>query len=183
MLASTLRGAISQRLIPRCDRDGRVAAAEVMVGTGRVKDLILQPDETAKISEVIAEGSYYGMRTFDQDLLEHVQAGHVSPDVAMAAASRPHDFKLMLEAGGQRASGIEQLSDGDLSGAGGGPSDGSARAPAGSAPPIPAPPAASPAPPAPAPPEASPAPSAAPPPAAQPAVAAYAPPAPPSQAP
>ncbi len=48
-----------------------------MVATGRVKDLILQPEETGKISEVIAEGAYYGMRTFDQDLLDHVLAGRV----------------------------------------------------------------------------------------------------------
>ncbi len=112
MLASTLRGAMSQRLIPRIDGVGRVAAAEIMVATGRVKDLILQPEETGKISEVIAEGAYYGMRTFDQDLLEHVQAGRVSVEVALEAASRPHDFKLMLEAGGARASGIEQLDSG-----------------------------------------------------------------------
>ena len=109
MLASTLKGAISQRLIPRINGVGRVAAAEIMVATGRVKDLILQPEETGKITEVIAEGAYYGMRTFDQDLLDHVLAGRVSVDVAMETASRPHDFKLMLEAGGQRASGIEQL--------------------------------------------------------------------------
>jgi twitching motility protein PilT len=109
MLASTLRGAISQRLIPTVDGAGRVAAAEVLVATGRVKDLILQPEEIGKIGQVIEEGSYYGMRSFDQDLLSHVQAGRVSQEVAMQAASRPHDFQLMTEAGGQRASGIEQL--------------------------------------------------------------------------
>ncbi|MFN8161232.1 MAG: type IV pilus twitching motility protein PilT [Solirubrobacterales bacterium] len=113
MLASTMKGAISQRLLPRCDRVGRIAAAEIMVATGRVKDLILQPEETGRISEVIAEGSYYGMCTFDQDLLAHVRAGRVSEEVAFEAASRPHDFKLMLKAEGQRASGIEQLVSSD----------------------------------------------------------------------
>lgn len=109
MLASTLRGAISQRLIPSQDGAARVAAAEILVATGRVKDLILLPEEIGKIGQVIEEGSYYGMRSFDQDLLEHVQAGRVSEEVALQAASRPHDFQLMIEAGGQRASGIEQL--------------------------------------------------------------------------
>jgi twitching motility protein PilT len=109
MLASTLRGAISQRLVPTADGNNRVAVAEIMVATGRVKDLILQPNETGKISEVISEGAFYGMQTFDQDLLKHVQAGRVSEAIAMDTASSPHDFKLMLAAGGQRASGIEQV--------------------------------------------------------------------------
>ncbi len=109
MLASTLRGAIAQRLVPDVTGDGRVAAAEVMVVTGRVQDLILNPEETGKITEVIGEGEYYGMCTFDQSLLRYVMEGKVSEEVALEYASSPHDFKLMLAAGGQRASGIEQL--------------------------------------------------------------------------
>ena len=109
MLASTLRGAVSQRLVPTAGGDGRVAASEVMIVTGRVEDLILNPEETGKISQVIAEGDYYGMQTFDQSLLEHVQAGRVSERVAMDYASSPHDFKLMLASSGQRASDLSQL--------------------------------------------------------------------------
>jgi twitching motility protein PilT len=113
MLASTLRGAVSQRLVPRADREGRVAVSEVMAVTGRIQDLILNPEETGKISEVIAEGDFYGMQTFDQALLGYVSEGMVSEEVAMETASSPHDFKLMLAAGGQRASGIEQVVDGN----------------------------------------------------------------------
>jgi twitching motility protein PilT len=109
MLASTLRGAVSQRLVPRVDGNGRVAVCEVMVVTGRVQDLILNPEETGRVTEVIAEGEYYGMQTFDQALLKHVVAGNITEEVAFEVASSPHDFKLMLAAGGQRASGIEQL--------------------------------------------------------------------------
>jgi twitching motility protein PilT len=110
MLAATLRGAIAQRLVPDVTGDGRVPASEVLVVTGRVQDLILNPKETGKITEVIAEGEYYGMRTFDQSLLGYVMEGKVREEVALDYASSPHDFKLMLAAGGQRASGIEQLS-------------------------------------------------------------------------
>ena len=109
MLASTLRGVVGQRLMPRKGGEGRVAVCEVMVVTGRVQDLILNPNETGKITEVIAEGEYYGMQTFDQALLKHVMAGTVDEGDAMEVASSPHDFKLMLEAQGQRASGIEQV--------------------------------------------------------------------------
>jgi twitching motility protein PilT len=109
MLASTLRGAIAQRLVPNATEDGRVAVSEVLVVTGRAKDLILNPEETGKISQVIAEGGFYGMRTFDQALLGHVMEERISEEVALETASSPHDFKLMLAARGERASGIEQL--------------------------------------------------------------------------
>jgi twitching motility protein PilT len=109
MLASTLKGAIAQRLVPDITGEGRVPASEIMIVTGRVEDLIMNPEETGKITEVITEGEYYGMRTFDQSLLTYVMEGKVSEHVALDFASSPHDFKLMLAAGGQRASGIEQL--------------------------------------------------------------------------
>jgi twitching motility protein PilT len=109
MLAATLRGAIAQRLVPDLTGEGRVPASEILVVTGRVQDLIMNPNETGKITEVIAEGEYYGMRTFDQSLLAYVMEGRIAEEVALDYASSPHDFKLMLSAGGQRASGIEQL--------------------------------------------------------------------------
>jgi twitching motility protein PilT len=96
MLAATLRGVISQRLVRRVDGSGRVAAVEVLVTTGRAEEMILNPDETARLSEVIHEGDYYGMQTFDQALLAHVQAGRVNAEDALRAANRPQDLKLML---------------------------------------------------------------------------------------
>jgi twitching motility protein PilT len=109
MLAGTLRGAVGQRLVQRAGGAGRAAICEVLVVTGRVQDLILNQNETGRIGEVIAEGEYYGMQTYDQALLKQVMAGKVTEEVAYEAASSPHDFKLMLQAQGQRASGIEQV--------------------------------------------------------------------------
>jgi twitching motility protein PilT len=109
MLAATLRGVVGQRLVKRAGGGGRVAVCEVLVVTGRVQDLILNPQETGRLTEVIAEGEYYGMQTFDQALLKHVMAGNLDEETAYETASSPHDFKLMLEAQGQRASGIEQV--------------------------------------------------------------------------
>jgi hypothetical protein len=74
--------------------------------TGRVKDMILNPDETGKLPEVISEGSYYGMRTFDQALLEHVQNGRVSMETALKYATHPHDFKLLVSSDGQRSTAV-----------------------------------------------------------------------------
>jgi twitching motility protein PilT len=104
-----MKGAVSQRLVPNARGDGRVAVCEVMMVTGRMQDLILNPQETGRITEVIAEGEYYGMQTFDQALLKHVVAGSITEELAMDVASSAHDFKLMLAAQGQRASGIEQV--------------------------------------------------------------------------
>jgi twitching motility protein PilT len=104
-----LRGVVGQRLVQHAGGDGRVAVCEVLVVTGRVQDLILNPQETGRMTEVIAEGEYYGMQTFDQALLKHVLAGNLTEEVALETASSPHDFKLMLDAEGRRASGIEQV--------------------------------------------------------------------------
>jgi twitching motility protein PilT len=109
MLSSTLRAAISQRLVPRSGTEGRLAAAEILVSTGRIQDLILSPEETGKIGDVIAEGAFYGMQTFDQALLGYVMDGKIDEEVAREFASSPHDFKMMLDAKGERASGIEQV--------------------------------------------------------------------------
>jgi twitching motility protein PilT len=111
MLSATLRGVVGQRLVKRKGGEGRVAVCEVLVSTGRVQDLILNPQETGRLTEVIAEGEYYGMQTYDQALLGHVLDGNIDRELAFDVASSPHDFKLMLDAKGQRSSGIEQLDD------------------------------------------------------------------------
>jgi twitching motility protein PilT len=102
MVAGTLKGIISQRLVRTIDGNGRVPACEVMIMTGRARDFILDPEMTGNLSEVIRDGEYYGMQTFDQSLFSHVKAGRITIDEAMRSASSPHDFKLMLEAGQAR---------------------------------------------------------------------------------
>jgi hypothetical protein len=69
--------------------------------TGRVHDMILDPKLTGQLPEVIAEGAYYGMQTFDQHLLKHLQAGRITMESAMRVATSPHDFKLMVAASGK----------------------------------------------------------------------------------
>jgi twitching motility protein PilT len=109
MLAGILRGVISQRLVPTIDGVGRVPAVEVLTMTGRVRDMIMNPDETGKLSEVIAEGAYYGMQTFDQSLFHLHKEGVISLDQALEAASHPHDFKLLVASAGQRATSVDHL--------------------------------------------------------------------------
>jgi twitching motility protein PilT len=109
MLAGTLKGVISQRLARTADGNGRVAVCEVLKTTARIKDMIMDPDMTGMIPEAISEGAYYGMQTFDQALLGHLQAGRIDMDEALTMASSPHDFKLMAASGGQSASSLENV--------------------------------------------------------------------------
>ncbi len=112
MLAGTLKGIVSQRLIQTANRQGRVAACEILVMTGRVRDMISDPEQTGRLSEVIMEGEYYGMQTFDQALLAHVQSGRVAMDDALRAASHPHDFKLLLASDGKRSTSMDDIGGG-----------------------------------------------------------------------
>jgi twitching motility protein PilT len=114
MLSGTLKGVISQRLVRTPDGNGRVATCEVLRMTGRVRDMIMNPDETGKLPEVISEGAYYGMQTFDQALLHHVQAGRVSMEDALKASTHPHDFKLLVQSDGQRSTSVDQVFAADL---------------------------------------------------------------------
>jgi twitching motility protein PilT len=96
-LAGALVGTICQRLIPCADGKGRVPALEVMVVNGRVQQAILDPIQTSDIDEIMAEGEYYGMQTFDQSLAELLRDGMINLREAMNAASNPHDLKIRLE--------------------------------------------------------------------------------------
>ncbi|MGH2763309.1 MAG: type IV pilus twitching motility protein PilT [Thermoleophilaceae bacterium] len=109
MLAGTLKAVVSQRLVPTPDGHGRVATCEILRMTGRVRDMIINSDETGRLPEVIYEGAYYGMQTFDQALLGHVQAGRVAMDDALKAATHPHDFKLLVSSDGQRHTSVESV--------------------------------------------------------------------------
>jgi twitching motility protein PilT len=79
--------------------------------TGRVRDMIMDPAQTGKLPEVIADGTYYGMQTFDQALFGHVKAGLVTVEDALTFASSPHDFKLLLAADGKRGTTMEDLAE------------------------------------------------------------------------
>jgi twitching motility protein PilT len=108
MIAGTVKGVISQRLVPGAD-GGRVAVCEILRMTGRVRDMIVDPSQTGKLVEVITSGGYYGMQTFDQALFGHVKAGRVTFEDAMRVASSPHDFKLLMQAEGRKGTTMDDV--------------------------------------------------------------------------
>jgi twitching motility protein PilT len=95
-LAGSLRAIICQRLVPRADGEGRCVASEVCVNTGRVADAIVDPEKTATLNQLIAEGAFYGMQTFDQHLVALIRDGVITLDAAMAASTNPHDLTVEL---------------------------------------------------------------------------------------
>src|SRR3954465_8597409 len=96
-LAESLQAVISQRLLPRASGKGRVVAAEIMIVTPAIRDLIIDGEKISEIKDLIEEGrETYGMQTFDQCLAELVMKGEVTFETAKLAASNPSDFELKM---------------------------------------------------------------------------------------
>ena len=100
LIAGTLKGIVSQRLVTTADGSGRVAIAEVLTMTNRVHEMIIDPRATAQLTEAVGAGEYYGMQTFDQGLYAAVERGDVSMHEALRHATAPHDHKLLLNSDG-----------------------------------------------------------------------------------
>lgn len=117
-LAETLQAVISQRLLPRKDGKGRVAACEVMVVTGTIRDCIEDASRTHEIPDLIEEGrEHYGSQSFDQHLMELVRSDQVDFEVAKLNANNPADFDLKMNifGSGTTGQGDTGIADGGLS--------------------------------------------------------------------
>jgi twitching motility protein PilT len=85
-LGDAVTGIIAQRLLPRADGMGMALAAEVLVGTGSVKESIKRPSGNPSLKELMTQGAdMYGMQTFDQAIRRLASSGLVGTDVAKAA--------------------------------------------------------------------------------------------------
>jgi twitching motility protein PilT len=104
-VAGSLKGIVSQRLVRRSDGTSLVPAVEVLIMNGRIRDLILNPEQTHLIHDIVAESAFYGMQTFDQALLNLYRSGTVSLDDALDGATNPHDFQIAL-----RQEGLQPVS-------------------------------------------------------------------------
>ena len=97
-LASVLKAAIAQRLIPTADGESRVPAVEVLISTAFIKDCILDKDKTHLIPSAIAQGtSQYGMQTFDQSIFTLFGQNKVTLDEALKWATNVDEFKLKVQ--------------------------------------------------------------------------------------
>jgi twitching motility protein PilT len=95
--ANMFKGVVSQRLVPRADGKGRVAAVEIMLSTARIRELVMEHATARTITENIAKGFVaYGMQTFDQSLLTLLQGGMITYEEALHQCSNPDDFALRV---------------------------------------------------------------------------------------
>ena len=94
-LAVSLQAVVSQVLLPRKDGNGRIAAFEVMVRNSAIENHI-RKGETFKIASVLQTQRRLGMQLLDDHLLELVQEGTITREVAMDAAQLPSDFAMRL---------------------------------------------------------------------------------------
>ncbi|NIA23091.1 MAG: PilT/PilU family type 4a pilus ATPase [Proteobacteria bacterium] len=104
LLATTLIGVVSLRLIPRIDEEGRIPATEVMIASATIREYLLDEIKTLLIPTAIEEGEQYNMHTFDQDIMRLYKNKIISYDDALRNVTNPDEFKLKLR-------GIESTSE------------------------------------------------------------------------
>jgi twitching motility protein PilT len=103
-IASSLRGIISQRLLPRSDEKGRAVVAEVLMVTPEIREIIADPERLGELREQMETGrEEHGMQTFDQHLATLLGAGVITRDVALAAASDPEALAAVKSGKGRGA--------------------------------------------------------------------------------
>ncbi|MBC7691723.1 MAG: PilT/PilU family type 4a pilus ATPase [Methylotenera sp.] len=96
-LADNLTATVSQRLIARAEGTGMVAAQEIMIANGGIRECISDPALTGQINDFISKSrELVGGQTFEQHLVELYQAGHISLVAAKEAASNAADFERNL---------------------------------------------------------------------------------------
>jgi twitching motility protein PilT len=97
-LAVTLQGVVTQQLLPTADRMGRVAAAEIMVATPAIRNLIRE----AKVHQIYSSmqaGAKFGMHTMDQNLVDLVRAGRITYETAADRCHSVEELNRMLGRG------------------------------------------------------------------------------------
>lgn len=100
-LSLNLRGVISQRLLPRQERKGRVAAAEILLNTPLISDLIFK-GEVAEIKDVMKRSRELGLQTFDQSLFDLYESNMVTYEDALRNADSVNDLRLQIKLHSQR---------------------------------------------------------------------------------
>ncbi|MGO8673601.1 MAG: type IV pilus twitching motility protein PilT, partial [Capsulimonadaceae bacterium] len=94
-LGGALKGVVSQRLLPRADSTGRIAAVEVMVTTPTISKLI-EEGRYSQLYSSIAEGNFWGMQTMNQCLIKYYRSGLITEDEAIVNAGNPTELKQLI---------------------------------------------------------------------------------------
>jgi twitching motility protein PilU len=101
-LSLNLKGLVSQRLLPREEGKGRVAAVEILLNTPLISDLIFK-GEVGEIKEIMKKSRELGMQTFDQALFDLYETNDISYEDALRNADSVNDLRLQIKLNSQRA--------------------------------------------------------------------------------
>jgi twitching motility protein PilT len=94
-LATALQGVVTQQLVPTPGGRGRVVAAEVLIATPAVRNLIRE-GKTHQIYSSMQAGGKYGMQTMDQSLAHHVNSGAITMETALERCANQEDLRRLV---------------------------------------------------------------------------------------
>ncbi len=100
-LSLNLRALVSQRLIPKQDGKGRVAAVEIMINSPLISDLIFKGNVT-EVKEIMKKSRNLGMQTFDQALFDLYERNAITYEDALRNADSLNDLRLQIKLNSQR---------------------------------------------------------------------------------
>jgi twitching motility protein PilT len=101
-IAESLQGVLCQHLVKSARSDGRTMVMEIAVATNRIREAIADADKTSELQDIVADGQYYGMRTFEQDAVRLVMSGDITVEEAEKVSGRPADLHVALRRSGFR---------------------------------------------------------------------------------
>jgi twitching motility protein PilU len=101
-LSLNLRAIVSQRLLPRQEGRGRVAAVELLLNSPLVADLVFK-GEVSELKELMKRSREQGMQTFDQALFDLYEANLVTFEDALRNADSVNDLRLAIKLNSSRA--------------------------------------------------------------------------------
>ncbi|UXH80796.1 PilT/PilU family type 4a pilus ATPase [Roseateles amylovorans] len=101
-LSLNLKALVSQRLLPRQEGKGRIAAVEILLNTPLISDLIFKGD-VGEIKEIMKRSRELGMQTFDQALFDLYEMGKVTYEDALRNADSVNDLRLQIKLNSERA--------------------------------------------------------------------------------
>jgi twitching motility protein PilU len=101
-LSLNLKAIVSQRLLPREEGKGRIAAVEIMLNTPLVSDMIFK-GEVGELKELMKRSRELGMQTFDQALFDLYEHRDVSYEDALRNADSVNDLRLQIKLNSSRA--------------------------------------------------------------------------------
>jgi twitching motility protein PilU len=105
-LSLNLKAMVSQRLVPKQDGRGRVAAVEVLLNTPLISDLIFKGD-VSEIKEIMKKSRNLGMQTFDQALFDAFETHQITYEDALRNADSVNDLRLQFKLNSKRAKSVD----------------------------------------------------------------------------